>query len=99
MGVVALDATISVALTTFQCNPIYRAWDFGVEGTCIDLMTFWMVNGAYSIVSDIIVLVLPLPMIYALQLPRKTKICLMVVFGLGILWVFHICCLLVTLPG
>lgn len=85
IGIIASDDTISVMLTTFQCNPIHRAWDLEVEGTCIDLMTFWLVNGAYSIASDIIILVLPLPMIYVLQLPRKVKIGLMIVFGLGLL--------------
>ncbi|KAK2754034.1 hypothetical protein FQN54_007203 [Arachnomyces sp. PD_36] len=86
MGIIALDAAISVMITLLQCSPVDLAWNIEKEGKCIDLMTFWLVNGAYSIASDVIVLILPLPMIHALQLPRKTKAGLMLVFSLGI---FH----------
>lgn len=42
-------------------------------------------NAAGNVLSDVLVLLLPLPMIKGLQLPRNQKIALASIFGLGFL--------------
>lgn len=42
-------------------------------------------NASGNIISDVLVLVLPLPMIKGLKLPRNQKIALAGIFGLGFL--------------
>ncbi len=66
-----------------QCSPIPRAWNSALPGTCINLMEFFIFNGAMALATDAIILILPLPMIVNLQLPVPQKLALIPVFGLG----------------
>ena len=45
--------------------------------------TFWYANGGFSIATDVIILFIPMPLVYQLQIPRIQKIALVVVFALG----------------
>lgn len=38
-----------------------------------------------QIFSDVVILILPMPILYKLQLPRQQKIGIMLVFGVGVL--------------
>ncbi|TKA61458.1 hypothetical protein B0A55_12770 [Friedmanniomyces simplex] len=68
----------------FFCKPIAAYWDFTItDGKCLNRGVVWFVNAGINIVSDIAVAVLPLPMLRQLNIQRRPKIALMVVFGLG----------------
>ncbi|KAI9048467.1 hypothetical protein LZ554_007302 [Drepanopeziza brunnea f. sp. 'monogermtubi'] len=69
--------------TIFQCTPIPRAWDRSVRGTCIDITKNWYANAGFSVATDVIILVLPMPPLYQSQLPPNQKRALMFVFALG----------------
>lgn len=43
----------------------------------------WFFNAAFNILTDIIILALPMPVLSSLRLPIKQKIGLMFVFALG----------------
>ena len=47
----------------------------------------WFLNAALQIVTDLWIVVLPMPMWAVLRLPRRQKIAVVVLFGLGILCV------------
>ncbi|KAK5652250.1 hypothetical protein OQA88_10747 [Cercophora sp. LCS_1] len=79
---VYLFATTVVSLV--QCQPIATAWDSSRTGKCIDLISFFVFNGSFAVVTDIIVLILPLPLVWGLQLPLGQKLALVPVFGIGI---------------
>ncbi|KAK4183065.1 hypothetical protein QBC35DRAFT_130430 [Podospora australis] len=66
-----------------QCTPVQLSWDKKVTGKCVDLYVLFNCNGIVSMVTDVIVLVLPFPLIYGLNLPRAQKFALVPVFGLG----------------
>ncbi|EEQ84351.2 uncharacterized protein BDCG_01156 [Blastomyces dermatitidis ER-3] len=74
----------SSTATVFQCTPIHRAWQRQVPGTCINLTISWYSNAAFSILSDLAILILPMPVIKSLLLPKKEKIGLMSIFAVGI---------------
>ncbi len=76
-------ATITV--TIFQCHPITKAFDQRVEGHCINNGHFWYTNASFNIATDLIILILPMPLVYRLQIPRMQKVGLALVFALGIL--------------
>ncbi|KAK3940243.1 hypothetical protein QBC46DRAFT_341802 [Diplogelasinospora grovesii] len=80
---VALYAIASVTATIFQCNPVPRAFNKLIPGTCIDNGTFWYANAGFSVATDLIILFIPMPLVYQLQIPRVQKIALVVVFALG----------------
>ncbi|KAH8898353.1 hypothetical protein GQ53DRAFT_837275 [Thozetella sp. PMI_491] len=79
-----LYALASCLTGLVQCNPIPKAWNSGLSGSCINLMQFFIFNGAMALATDAIILLLPLPMIVNLQVPLLQKLALIPVFGLGI---------------
>ncbi|KAF7533940.1 hypothetical protein G7054_g6651 [Neopestalotiopsis clavispora] len=94
---IAMYCAASLVVTIFQCLPVERAWDKKIEGTCIDNGKFWYANGGFSIATDLLILLLPMPLVYALQIPRVQKAALILVFTLGIFVVITSCLRLTTL--
>ena len=87
MAYVILYAFASIVATIVQCTPIKRIWDHSVPGTCINLTAFWYANASANIIGDFLILALPMPVIRSLQLPRRQRLGLVMVFALGGLWV------------
>lgn len=83
LGIVLSYMIATWFATIFQCTPIPRAWDKGLDGTCIDITANWYANAGFSIATDVIILVLPMPILYKLRLPSNQKRALMFVFALG----------------
>lgn len=71
----------------FTCSPISRLWDLSIPGTCVWYSTFWLVLGLVELIADIILFVLPLREIVKLQLSRRNKLMLSLLFGLGAMFV------------
>ena len=83
-------AITSVGATILQCQPIARNWNHELPGRCLALVKFWYFNAAVSILSDLVILLVPMPLILVLQLPRSQKVGLVVIFGLGVLFVLSL---------
>ena len=69
----------------FMCNPISRAWKPLLMGTCINSEHHFWSTATLGICLDFAGLVLPMPVIGKLRLPRRQKAGLVGVFGLGVL--------------
>lgn len=68
----------------FQCSPIALAWDKSISGgTCINVLAFYRYIAVPIVLSDVAVLVLPLPMIWQLHMTTKQKLALSGIFLLG----------------
>lgn len=67
------------------CQPLAFNWDQTIDGHCGSSITLWMCHGVLNIVTDLIVLLLPMPYIYSLELALYKKLVLMATFGLGLL--------------
>ncbi|MCJ1396818.1 hypothetical protein MMC11_000008 [Xylographa trunciseda] len=76
-------ASASILVTIFQCQPISRVWDKSVAGHCINLTAFWYSNASSSIVSDLMIFALPIPLIHSLHLPTRQKVALVMVFAMA----------------
>ena len=85
LGIVLSYMVATWFATIFQCTPIPRAWDKSLYGTCIDITANWYANAGFSIATDVIILVLPMPILYKSRLPPNQKRALMFVFALGAL--------------
>ena len=70
-------------VSVFSCAPIHGYWDRTVPATCIDTRAFYLGNSIANILTDVIILALPVRMIWHLQTSRSQKALLTVVFGLG----------------
>lgn len=68
-----------------NCVPIARNWDKTVQGKCLPTTPLWLTNAALNIATDIIIVLLPMPVISSLTLPLKQKLWLAIVFAFGLL--------------
>ncbi|KAK8169630.1 hypothetical protein IWX90DRAFT_184693 [Phyllosticta citrichinensis] len=67
----------------FACNPVHKFWNQSVSGTCINYMAIWYMHAGMSILSDILIIITPLPIIFNMNLEKKKKISLAVTFAIG----------------
>lgn len=69
------------------CIPPAHLWQPALPGTCLDIATVADGFAITSLVTDIAILALPVPLIWLLHLSRGQKTGLTMLFTLGGLWV------------
>ncbi|KAF4858729.1 Satratoxin biosynthesis SC1 cluster protein 4, partial [Colletotrichum siamense] len=74
-----------VLVEVLICIPTNAFWDKSVRGSCIPNYPLWYINAAGNIATDLIVFVLPLPVISGLKLPSRQRYALGGIFCLGFL--------------
>jgi len=68
----------------FPCQPISANWDLSItDYKCIDKAAIYLATAAVNVITDLMILLLPIPMVVRLQMQRSQKIALMVVFAVG----------------
>jgi hypothetical protein len=76
----------SVILETFLlCRPLAYNWDISIPGTCGNRNATYVVAGTLNLITDLMVMALPIPHIWKLQLTLAKKVALCGVFSLGLL--------------
>lgn len=83
--VLALIYTAAIFTVIFSCKPIRKFWYPDIQGTCIDLYPRTTAPALVNIITDILVLLLPILPVWKLQMPRKQKMFLFGVFAVGTL--------------
>lgn len=83
LGIVGVTCTWISMSAIFLCFPPAAFWDKSIDGHCMNKLIVWFTNAGLNIATDFALLILPMPMLSHLQLPRKQKIGLIVVFSLG----------------
>lgn len=81
-GVIAWGVAV-ILVSIFQCNPIRGAWDLTIPATCIPLPRFYLSNAVPNIVMDVIILALPIPNVWNLQMSIRQKFVVSSLFLLG----------------
>lgn len=79
----AIYGTWAVISAFLNCIPVAKFWDDTIPGYCLNKTKLWFSNASMHISTDIAILVIPIPALMAVDLPRKQKLALMVVFALG----------------
>ncbi|KAI1739812.1 hypothetical protein F4680DRAFT_421590 [Xylaria scruposa] len=69
--------------TIFQCTPIAKAWNPTLEGTCINDFAWYLATASLSLVIDFYILLLPVPMIWALNTDLSRRVYLLGAFFLA----------------
>jgi 1-acylglycerone phosphate reductase len=87
MGIVVAWSIGGVGATIWQCVPIAGAWNKSLGATCIDSNKFWVAYAVMNILTDVMVLILPIPSILRLQLKPRDKVLVIGIFTLGGLYV------------
>ncbi|KAI1337839.1 hypothetical protein F5Y15DRAFT_145830 [Xylariaceae sp. FL0016] len=87
MSWVVVTAVVIIFMTAFQCWPVQYNWlgwkgDFG-EQKCIDVNVLSFVAAGMGIAQDLIILLVPLPIIMQLEMPLQRKLFTFLMFSLG----------------
>lgn len=68
----------------FSCIPVKASWDFTVEPIrCIDENMFYIASASVNVFTDVLILVLPLPIVWKLKISKAQKIAVSFIFALG----------------
>lgn len=87
MLTVVVGAFVATSIVgIFSCRPLRYAWDKSLDGTCVSAIPWWFSYAALNISTDVIILLMPLPLIKGLMhVTKRQKIVLSAVFLLGAL--------------
>jgi hypothetical protein len=80
---ILISTTIISVLTIVQCQPIKYFWDRDVKGSCLDVNALAYANGAMSIIQDVVIVVLPIPVVWKLNMSARRKFGVGLMFALG----------------
>jgi hypothetical protein len=74
-----------------QCSPASDYWHLSDNSHCIDEGPPLIGQAVTSVITDFMVYVLPLPTLRSLNLPKRQRVALIIVFSLGFVVVFAGC--------
>lgn len=84
-----MGLTIAYWLSTiirmfFLCSPLAYTWDRTIPGgSCVNLSAAYLSVSIINLLLDVMVIVLPMPMLWRLQMRTAKKIALTAIFGIG----------------
>ena len=84
VGFFVLSSSISNALSfAFQCRPLARSWNIEIPGHCGNEPLLIMIASMFSFLTDLAIYIMPMPVIWRLQLALRRKVELTLVFAVG----------------
>ncbi|KAL6865491.1 hypothetical protein ACO1O0_001585 [Amphichorda felina] len=83
LAVMAVYYVTMMLLKIFICRPISMFWGATTDGECFNQPILILVDNIISLISDIVVLLIPCPLTRQLQVGLMAKIKIAVVFGVG----------------
>ncbi|KAL4793198.1 hypothetical protein BDV19DRAFT_400090 [Aspergillus venezuelensis] len=78
-----INQVIFTIVLSVGCRPVAKQWDQSIPGSCIDTVASYYGLAGTSLIFDVIVIALPLPILARLKLKMRQKVLLGVLFGLG----------------
>lgn len=76
-----------LATVVIYCRPKNRLWESAVEGSCSDSYTWHLYSSSIDLALDLLVLLLPMPMVWQLKLSTAKKLTGVLAFFCGYLYV------------
>lgn len=72
--------------TVFQCNPREKIWNkLETTGYCYNSGAIYKASGIFNVLSDFAILILPMPLVWRLQMSLRKKLMTTGVFAIGFL--------------
>lgn len=72
-------------LFIFICVPVQKLWYPQLPGHCVNQVGTWISNAVSTLLTDLVILCMPIPHIWRLQLREMEKVGLIFAFSLGFL--------------
>ncbi|KAK8016873.1 Integral membrane protein [Apiospora rasikravindrae] len=89
-AVIALIVIVSAyalayqVVSIFSCKPMRAAWDITItDATCVDKEAVYMGLSISNIIMDVIILLIPIQVVYPLQMSKRQKVSLLMLFATG----------------
>ncbi|KAJ5361558.1 hypothetical protein N7541_002402 [Penicillium brevicompactum] len=83
-GLVLLYWVATVFTLALGCRPVQYNWNRKIPGSCGDIRKIQLGSAGFNMVMDLLVVLLPLPVIWRLQMSSRKKIGVSVSFAIGI---------------
>lgn len=83
IAVLATYGTWCVLSAFLNCVPVAKFWNPAIPGHCLSSPGLWFSNASMHIATDLAILIIPIPALAALDLPKRQKVALIVIFALG----------------
>ena len=84
-GVIICMAIAADCLAVFKCLPLKGIWDHTIKSRCIDFTVWIVIHASHNVVTDFMLLCLPMPLVWRLNMSRTRKIQVSGIFALGVL--------------
>ena len=85
IGILFTFYFIYAALNIFICRPRERFWNVFVEGSCYDINASMKAIAFFNVISNVCILMLPIPSIWKLQVTFKKKIPISIYLVAGVM--------------
>lgn len=84
--VVLVVGTALVIKQIFHCSPVSAGFSFhSQKHRCEGIFSSFLVTSPYNLITDLAILLLPIPLLTRMTLPFRQKVIIVMTFGLGIL--------------
>ncbi len=77
--------TAMILANIFQCRPVRAGFEFFTPGRCASLQNISVATGALNIISDVAIVVAPIPLVLRLQLRPARMVGVLAMFATGFL--------------
>jgi fucose permease len=85
LAVVNVAGFILTFINAFQCRPPRAAYDLSIKSqSCMSILTIYLASVPINVGTDLAILILPLPILTGMRLPRRQKMILVFLFALGV---------------
>jgi hypothetical protein len=73
----------NLGFTFGRCSPFAKNWNTLLPGHCVLMEAYMIVGLATSVVNDLLILLIPIPPLWSLQLTRNRKLLIYLLFFVG----------------
>ncbi|CAG8164742.1 unnamed protein product [Penicillium olsonii] len=84
-ALVTLYWVATIFVLSFLCQPIEYNWNHNIPGRCGDVRKILYASAGFNMVMDLVVVLLPLPVIWGLRMSSRKKMGVTTSFAIGIL--------------
>lgn len=84
IGITTCCWVVFALIAAFLCQPVSYYWDRLIPGGhCINVDTFWRAIPPFNIFTDVVALILPVPMVWKLEASKMKKLGVIFIFLTG----------------
>ena len=80
-----VEGVLFISMALFQCTPVQSFWNSAVPGHCISILAFFRAETAFNLVTNVAIILLPMPMVWRLHMALRRRILLTGIFASGVM--------------